>query len=126
MAKKLSLIILRKLWNHGQAVCHPRYPAGGSGPGDRLWELPGYRYILYDYRMLRKSLAATSIKTKPLTNNGKRSEQQRLQIQSFAHEINVLKEKLIRLDRFEEKIRVIANLAPARPTTTFSVLAGRS
>jgi prefoldin subunit 5 len=33
-----------------------------------------------------------------------------LQIQAFAHEINALKENLVELDQFEEKIRVIANL----------------
>ena len=35
-----------------------------------------------------------------------------MQIQSFAHEINSLKDKLVKLDQFEEKIRVIADLEP--------------
>jgi murein DD-endopeptidase MepM/ murein hydrolase activator NlpD len=40
--------------------------------------------------------------------------QQRLQIQTFADEINSLKEKLVKLDQFEEQIRLLANLDPEK------------
>jgi murein DD-endopeptidase MepM/ murein hydrolase activator NlpD len=113
MAKKLSLIIL-----------------GNSGTTVKQCAIPVTLLVVlvlatacvaafigisvYDYRMLRKSLAANQHKNQTIDEQRQEIEQQRLQIQSFAHEINALKEKLIRLDRFEEKIRVIANLAPSQ------------
>lgn len=66
----------------------------------------------HDYQLLRKSLAANHHVAKTIDEQREEIGQQRLQIQSFAHEINSLKEKLVELDQFEEKIRVIANLSP--------------
>ncbi len=64
--------------------------------------------------MLRKSHAANQLVAQTIDEQRQEIRQQRLQIQSFAHEINALKEKLVGLDQFEEKIRVIANLTPGQ------------
>ena len=64
----------------------------------------------FDYRALRKSIAGNHRMAQTIDDQREAISQQRLQIQSFAHEINTLKEKLVKLDQFEKKIRVIANL----------------
>lgn len=64
----------------------------------------------FDYRSLRQSIAGTHRMARTINDQREAISQQRLQIQSFAHEINALKEKLVKLDQFEKKIRVIANL----------------
>jgi murein DD-endopeptidase MepM/ murein hydrolase activator NlpD len=69
---------------------------------------------LYDYQMLRRSLAGYQQMGRIIEEQRDEIGQQRLQIQTFAHEINALKAHLIELDQFEEKIRVIANLEPGQ------------
>ncbi len=67
-------------------------------------------FMLYDYYGLRHSIGAHGQLASTISSQNEEIVQQRLQIQSFAQEINALKNKLVRLDQFEEKIRVIANL----------------
>lgn len=67
---------------------------------------------VYDYRSLRHLADDNREMTLTITRQQEEIGQQRLQIQSFATEINSLKDKLVKLDQFEEKIRVIANLEP--------------
>lgn len=69
-------------------------------------------WMLYDYHGLRQHIAESRYMAKIVTDQRHEIGQQRLQIQSFAQEINTLKENLLRLDQFEKKIRVIANLGP--------------
>ncbi|MFO7713360.1 M23 family metallopeptidase [Desulfosarcina sp.] len=70
--------------------------------------------FLYDYLALKQSVVGSQKLAQTIDDQRGEIGQQRLQIQSFAHEINLLKEKLVQLDQFEEKIRVIANLEPSR------------
>ncbi len=109
MAKKLSFIIVS---NAGTTVKQFAIPiallvvlALGITFGAALLGVS-----LYDYQSLRKSLAGKHLMVQTIDEQQEAIGQQRLQIQSFAHEINALKEKLVKLDQFEEKIRVIANL----------------
>lgn len=69
--------------------------------------------VLYDYHGLRQALGDKALMTRTIADQQETIIQHRLQIQSFAHEINALKDKLIELNQFEEKIRVIANLETA-------------
>ena len=69
-------------------------------------------FCLYDYQDLRRSLPARKLLAQTIENQLETLGQQRLQIQSFALEINTLKDKLVELDRFEAHLRVIANLGP--------------
>jgi len=67
-------------------------------------------FVVYDYVTLKKTFSNT------LHLEGKVSSQQdeiagqRGQIQDFARDINTLKSKLIALNSFEKKIRIIANI----------------
>jgi murein DD-endopeptidase MepM/ murein hydrolase activator NlpD len=69
---------------------------------------------MHDYQVLRKAFTGNHRLTQTIDEQRDEIGQQRLQIQAFAHEINALKEKLVKLDQFEEKIRVIANLEPSQ------------
>lgn len=67
-------------------------------------------YALYDYTDAKTRAGQTVFMKGTLRAQADEISQQREQIQAFAVEINELKEKLLQLDRFEEKIRIIANL----------------
>jgi murein DD-endopeptidase MepM/ murein hydrolase activator NlpD len=67
---------------------------------------------LYDYRYIRHMVADNQDMQATIDRQREEIGQQRLQIQSFANEMNSLKDQLVKLDQFEEKIRVIANLEP--------------
>lgn len=69
-------------------------------------------WTLMDYAGMRRQIAESRDMARVIVEQRNEIGQQRLQIQSFAHEINALKENLVRLDQFEKKIRVIANLEP--------------
>ncbi len=66
--------------------------------------------FLYDYHSMRTSMITVSQMAQKIIDQREQITQQRLQIQTFADEINALKDKLIKLSQFEKKIRVIANL----------------
>ena len=67
-------------------------------------------YVVYDYYTLKKILPNTSRLKSKIESQEDEIISQRQQIQSFAQEINTLKTKLIDLNRFEKKIRIIANI----------------
>ncbi|MDX2453761.1 M23 family metallopeptidase [Desulfosarcina sp.] len=113
MAKKISLIILS---NSGTTVKQLAIPvvlltalALVTALGVALVGI-----AFHDYQSLRNSLGTSNHIAQTIEEQREEIGQQRLQIQAFAHEINALKEKLVELDQFEEKIRVIANLAPGQ------------
>ena len=113
MAKKISLIILSNSGTTAKQVAVPVVLLVSLA----LVTAFGAAFIgisFHDYQVLRKSLAANHHVTQTIDEQREEIGQQRLQIQSFAHEINALKEKLVGLDRFEEKIRLIANLEPSQ------------
>lgn len=65
---------------------------------------------VYNYVQIRASAAEKPQLMSQLEQHRQQVENQRLQIQTFAKNINTLKTKLIDLNDFEKKIRIIANL----------------
>ncbi len=77
----------------------------------------GVGYLAYDYLQLKQSARTISARAAEVQNQLQSSHEeithQRKQIQSFAREITELKQKLLALNSFENKIRIIANLDKA-------------
>lgn len=73
-----------------------------------------FGFVIYGYHGLRQSIVANGQMARTIMDQRDEITQQRLQIQSFADDINVLKDNLVTLNHFEEKIRVIANLDPGK------------
>jgi len=67
-------------------------------------------YIIYDYFQLKKTTLHLKNREMHLTGELAEIQNQRRQIQEFASEINSLKGKLVALNNFETKIRIIANI----------------
>jgi murein DD-endopeptidase MepM/ murein hydrolase activator NlpD len=67
-------------------------------------------YLSYDYFRIRNKLVSHHALEKTLGSQADEIADQRRQIQNFATEINTLKSKLVELNSFEKKIRIIANL----------------
>jgi murein DD-endopeptidase MepM/ murein hydrolase activator NlpD len=67
-------------------------------------------YSLFDYVCIRNSISGRHGLERDLALQTEEVLHQREQIQSFAKEINELKERLLQLDRFEKRIRIVANI----------------
>jgi murein DD-endopeptidase MepM/ murein hydrolase activator NlpD len=65
---------------------------------------------MFDYFSMRHQLAANNYVADSLTQRSEEVLHQREQIQKFAVELNALKDKLVQLNNFKEKIRIIANI----------------
>ena len=81
-------------------------------------------FFLYDYHSMRTSMTTISHMAKKIIDQREQITQQRLQIQTFADEINTLKDKLIKLSQFEKKLRVIANIETADDINTLFGVGG--
>jgi murein DD-endopeptidase MepM/ murein hydrolase activator NlpD len=78
-------------------------------------------FVLYDYLTLKTTFNKQDIERKIAHQNDEIYTQRR-QIQNFADEINTLKSTLVKLDNFEKKIRIIANIEkPADHDSLFGV-----
>ena len=69
-----------------------------------------FTYFTYDYINLRKRLVDHYALQQTVSGQSDEIADQRRQIQNFASEINTLQSKLVELNTFEKKIRIIANL----------------
>ena len=67
-------------------------------------------YFIYDYHQLKSVHLANQLLDEQIKAQKGIIANQNIQIQTFASEINKLKSKIVTLNNFEEKIRVIANL----------------
>jgi murein DD-endopeptidase MepM/ murein hydrolase activator NlpD len=67
-------------------------------------------YLIYDYHQLRTVGLVNQTYENQISNQKGIIASQHAQIQTFTSEINKLKSKLVTLNNFEKKIRVIANL----------------
>jgi len=67
-------------------------------------------YAVYDYYDLKKTSGDNRQLQSTIAHQEDEIAGQRLQIQKFAHEITDLKSKLVALNDFEKKIRIIANI----------------
>lgn len=82
----------------------------------------GLGYVLIDYHALKKTVVDTRLIKIRMTAQQEEIVSQRQQIQTFAEEINGLKSKLVALNGFEKKIRVIANIEnPEEQESLFGV-----
>jgi len=78
--------------------------------------------VIYDYYHLKKTLSRNQSLQNEISQQSEEIAGQRLQIQRFAKEINALKSKLVALNDFEKKIRVIANIEkPAEQDSLFGI-----
>ena len=66
--------------------------------------------VMYDYLELKKTSSKTGDNSTKISSQLSEIENQRKQIQEFAEEITSLKLKLVDLNNFENKIRIIANI----------------
>jgi murein DD-endopeptidase MepM/ murein hydrolase activator NlpD len=113
MTKKVSFIVLSGTGNRVKQFSVPSalfimlLLAGIVG-------LSLFSVMLYNYPHFRRSIAENGRMSRKLADQGEEVVQQRKQIQSFAHDIDALKDRLIKLSQFEEKMRVIANLEPGQ------------
>ena len=77
--------------------------------------------IFFDYFNLKITFNKKEIENK-ITNQSNEILSQREQIQKFANEINSLKSNLVKLNNFEKKIRIIANIDnPSEEDSLFGV-----
>jgi len=67
-------------------------------------------YLFYDYHQLRTVNYANQVYQNQISDQKEIIAGQRTQIQTFTSEINKLKSKLVTLNNFEKRIRVLANL----------------
>jgi murein DD-endopeptidase MepM/ murein hydrolase activator NlpD len=70
----------------------------------------GTIYGITDYIRLKNATVTTSSLKSKVGEQDRLIAMQRQQVQSFARDIDDLKSKLVELNRFEKKIRIIANL----------------
>jgi len=109
MAKKISFIILSNSGTTIKQIAVPVVLIAALAIGCILGAV-FFGIAIHDYQTLRKSVAENRSMARTIQEQQEEIGQQRLQVQAFAHEINALKDHLVELGRFEEKIRIIANL----------------
>ncbi len=81
-------------------------------------------YFTYDYIKLRQRLVSHHLLENTVAGQSDEIAEQRRQIHNFASEINLLKSKLVDLNSFEKKIRIIANLDQVGDTETLFGVGG--
>ena len=67
-------------------------------------------YFLIDYFRLKKTFHSSKTLLTHIADQDKLIETHNQQIETFAREINFLKSKIVNLNEFEKKIRIIANI----------------
>lgn len=75
-----------------------------------LVAIAGFGLLTKDYLSLKSTVSLQASLQSKLENRDAEIEFQKKQIASFAEEINLLKNRIIALNDFEKKIRIIANL----------------
>ncbi len=109
MRKKISFVILGSSGAPAKQVCTSKAVIRLFGAG-LLAFFAVVGYIVYDYYNLRDTTSRLQNREVYLTSQMEEIRLQRKQIQEFATEINALKAKLLALNNFEKKIRIIANI----------------
>ncbi len=109
MRKKISFVILGSSGAPAKQVCASKTSLHLFGLVlIALFAAVGY--IVYDYYSLRLTTAHLENREVYLSSQLEEIQTQRQQIQEFANEINSLKVKLVAINSFEKKIRIIANI----------------
>jgi murein DD-endopeptidase MepM/ murein hydrolase activator NlpD len=123
MRKKVSFVILSNTGGPAKQVCTSKTSIGLFGVF-LLALLMGVGYIVYDYYNLRQMTSHLQSQELFFSSQLDEIHNQRRQIQEFATEINSLKAKLIALNSFEKKIRIIANIEKSDESETIFGVGG--
>jgi murein DD-endopeptidase MepM/ murein hydrolase activator NlpD len=113
MHKQISFVVLTNSGSSARQFCASRRTLRWAA-GAAVLFLVVSGYVAYDYLRLKRSSFQLSQRESELTGlvTGQREQidVQRQQIGDFAREINELKDKLLALNQFEKKIRIMADL----------------
>jgi murein DD-endopeptidase MepM/ murein hydrolase activator NlpD len=109
MRKKISLVILGTSGAPAKQICTSQSSLLLLGTA-LLGLFMAVGYILYDYNRLSENTSQLQNRELQISSQLEEIHHQRKQIQEFASKINVIKAKLMVLNSFEKKIRVIANI----------------
>lgn len=109
MRKKISFVILSNSGAPVKQICTSKAAIRLLGVM-LIAFLTFVGYIIYDYYNLKETTAHLENREVYIASQLEEIHHQRRQIQEFAKEINALKTKLIALNGFEKKIRIIANI----------------
>ena len=115
MRKKISFVILSNTGAPAKQIC-------ASKASIRLIGLFAvicfalFSYVVYDYYNLKQTTERLQQRETTLTAQLSEIQTQRKQIQEFTNEINTLKDKLVALNQFEKKVRIIANIEKTAET----------
>ena len=109
MRNKLSFVILSNTGAPAKQICASKASIRFFGVV-LLACLFVFGYGIYDYYNLKRATAELQLREATLSSQLNEIKNQRKQIQEFANEIGALKDKLIALNNFEKKIRIIANI----------------
>ena len=109
MRKKVSFVILSNTGAPAKQICASKAAIRLLG----LLIITGLLlcgYLVYDYWNLKRTTAHLQTREMTISSQLDEIQSQRKQIQEFANDISTLKEKLVALNQFEKKIRIIANM----------------
>jgi murein DD-endopeptidase MepM/ murein hydrolase activator NlpD len=109
MRKKISFVVLSNSGAPAKQICASKTSIGLISVFLTAC-LIFFGYVIYDYFQLKKTTVHLKNREVLLTSELVEIQNQRKQIQEFAGEINSLKNKLVALNNFETKIRIIANI----------------
>lgn len=109
MRKKISFVILGSSGRPAKQVCTSKASIRLFGAALVAFFV-AVGYIVYDYYKLRETTSHLQNREFYISSQLEEIQHQRKQIQEFANEINSLKNKLLALNNFENKIRIIANI----------------
>jgi murein DD-endopeptidase MepM/ murein hydrolase activator NlpD len=109
MQKKITLFVFRNSGSKVNQITFFKSSAVAAGIV-LLICLIGLAGVISKYIQFFQGIADRKALQISSTSQLKEIETQRLQIQKFADEINLLKEKIVDLNQFEKKIRILANI----------------
>jgi murein DD-endopeptidase MepM/ murein hydrolase activator NlpD len=119
MRKKISFVVLTNSGSPAKQFCTSRAALRWAAGAAVLMLCLG-SYVAFDYVQLKRRSLQLQQRESELAElaAGQRSEidLQRQQIGDFAREVNDLKEKLLGLNQFEKKIRIMADLEKRQGT----------
>jgi len=121
MSKKVSFIVLSDMGSPIKQLAIPKFVIQFLC-FSLLACVIGAGFLVYEYHKIKMTLLSADERGNIISNQQEEIADQRLQIQNFALEINKLKKKLVGLNDFEKKIRVIGNIEkPAEQDGLFGV-----
>jgi murein DD-endopeptidase MepM/ murein hydrolase activator NlpD len=109
MRKKISFVILSNTGAPARQICASKTAIRLFGVF-ALACLVLFGYVVYDYYNLKLTTERLQLREVTLSTQLNEIHNQRRQIQEFSNDINSLKDKLVALNQFENKIRIIANI----------------